>query len=108
MQWAQISGARIIIEASPEGYDVEPSQGTHFFHNITALRLGYFTIPPGSSRQNRHDDGFVDWEWLKRQPAVQETKYLRHVRTSEPLVAFIDGRKGFGLIARSNDAAGSE
>jgi hypothetical protein len=99
VQWSQIAGARIIIEASPDGYNVDPSQGTHFFHNITALRLGYFTIPPGSSRSNPSEDGFVDWGWLERLPAEQETKFLRHVRTPVPLVAHIDGRKGLGLIA---------
>ncbi len=107
VQWAQIAGARIIIEASPAGYDVEPSQGTHFFHNITALRLGYFTIPPGSSRANPLGEGFVDWDWLERLPADQETRYLRHVRTPVSLVAHIDGRKGLGLIARRNGAGGS-
>ena len=99
VQWGQIAGARIIIEASPEGYNVDPSQGTHFFHNITALRLGYFTIPPGSSKANQSEGGFVDWDWLTGLPAIEETGFLRHVRTPAPLVAHIDGRKGLGLIA---------
>jgi DNA-binding NarL/FixJ family response regulator len=99
VQWSQIAGARIIIEASPAGYNVEPSQGTHFFHNITALRLGYFTIPPGSSKVDQSDGGFVDWEWLTGLPAIEETGFLRHVRSQAPLVAHIDGRQGLGLIA---------
>jgi len=99
VQWSQIAGARIIIEASPQGYNVEPSQGTHFFHNITALRLGYFTIPPGTSKADQSDGGFVDWGWLTGLPAIEETGFLRHVRTPAPLVAHIDGRRGLGLIA---------
>jgi len=99
VQWGQIAGARIIIEASPAGYDVDPSQGTHFFHNITALRLGYFTIPPGSSKVKQSDGGFVDWEWLTGLPAIEETGFMRHVRTPAPLVGHIDGRQGLGLIA---------
>lgn len=103
VRWSHISGARIIIEASPQGYNVEPSQGTHFFQNITALRLGYFTIPPGSKREKQVEGGFVDWDWLKHQPALEETEFLRHVRPSDPLVAYIDGRKGLGLIALCRD-----
>jgi hypothetical protein len=99
VQWSQISGARIIVEASPEGYNVDPSQGTHFFHNLTALRLGYFTIPPGAERDRPRKDSFVDWDWLDRQPAVAETEHLRHVRPERPLVAYIDGRSGLGIIA---------
>ncbi len=99
VQWSQISSARIIVEASPEGYNVEPSQGTHFFHNLTALRLGYFTIPPGADRDRPRRDSFVDWDWLDRQPAVAETEHLRQVRPERPLVAYIDGRSGLGIIA---------
>jgi len=101
VQWSQISGARLIIEASPSGYDVEPSQGSHFFHNITSLRIGYFTVPPGARPDDRSQGNFVDWSWLDAQPAVQETEYLRHVRLNSPLVAMVDGRKGLGVIARA-------
>jgi len=101
VQWAQISGAKIIIEASPSGYNVDPSQGTHFFHNITSLQIGYFTIPPGSQPTDRTNGNFVDWEWLDRQPALDETEYLRHVRLEKPLVALIDGRENVGVIAQT-------
>ncbi len=99
VQWSQISNARIIIEASPEGYNVEPSQGTHFFHNLTALGLGYFTIPPGADRDHQRNGSFVDWQWLADQPAVRETEHLRHVAPPVPLVAYLDGRNSLGLIA---------
>jgi hypothetical protein len=105
VQWSQISGARLIIEASPSGYNVDPSQGSHFFHNITSLRIGYFTVPPGGHPEDRSQGDFVDWAWLDAQPAVQETEYLRHVRLASPLTAMVDGRKGLGVIARTTPAA---
>jgi len=99
VQWAQISGAKIIVEASPQGFSVEPSQGSHFFHNLTALRLGYFTIPPGATRERPQRDSWVDWAWLADQPAAVETAHLRLVRTTAPLIAHLDGRHGVGLVA---------
>ncbi len=100
VQWSQISGARVIIEASPSGYNIDPSQGSHFFHNITSLRIGYFTIPPGAHPSDRTQDNFVDWAWLDAQPALHETEYLRHIRLDKPLQAMVDGRQGVGVIAR--------
>lgn len=100
VQWSQIAGARIIIEASPKGYNVDPSQGTHFFHNITALRLGYFTVPPGAHVNDPTKDNLIDWPWLDAQPAVAETEFLRHIRLEQPLVGMVDGRTGLGVIAR--------
>jgi len=99
VQWAQISGARIIVEASPEGYDVDPSQGAHFFHNITSLGIGYLTIKPGATQVAPIDGSFVDWDWLDAQPAVQETEHLRRIRTAKPIHAVLDGRSGTGVIA---------
>jgi DNA-binding NarL/FixJ family response regulator len=98
--WAQISGAKIIVEASPGDYLVDPSQGAHFFHNITSLGIGYFTIPPGAHKGNGNEE-FVDWAWLDAAPAFQETPHLRHVRLTHPLAAMVDGRKGLGVIADS-------
>jgi CheY-like chemotaxis protein len=100
VEWSQISSAHIIVEASPPGYDVDPSQGTHFFQNITALGIGYLTVPPGASRDRPVTESFVDWSWLDAQPAVTETQYLRHVRTPAPLDIFLDGRESRGVIAR--------
>jgi CheY-like chemotaxis protein len=100
VQWAQIAGARIIVEASPEGFNVDPSQGAHFFHNITALGIGYLTVPPGATRGTPRPDGFVDWGWLDEQPARTETGFLRHVRLEQPLQAVLDGRDSRGVLAR--------
>jgi hypothetical protein len=100
VQWSQIAGARIIVEASPQGYNVDPSQGAHFFHNITALGIGYLTVPPGSTRAAPAAEGFVNWDWLDAQPAETETDYLRHVRLDRPLLAVLDGRDSRGVLAR--------
>jgi CheY-like chemotaxis protein len=97
--WSQISGAQIIIEASPKGFAVDPSQGSHFFHNITSLGVGYFTIPPGAGMRREDGRPFIDWQWLNEHPALAETKHLRHVRLENPLTALVDGRKGVGVIA---------
>jgi hypothetical protein len=104
VQWRQISRARVIVEASPKGYDVEPSQGTHFFQNITSLRIGYLTIPPGAvkpSTPGADSKGqFLDWDWLDARPAHRETEHLRHLRFRRSLIVVLDGREGRGLIAK--------
>ncbi|NHZ73457.1 MAG: hypothetical protein GWP16_03185 [Nitrospirae bacterium] len=99
VQWSQISNVRAIVEASPEGYDVEPSQGTHFFQNIVSLRVGYLTLPPGAD--NPEDTGeFLDWAWLDSLPAATETDHLRHLHLERPLTIVLDGREGHGVIAK--------
>jgi hypothetical protein len=104
VQWRQISRARVIVEASPKGYDVEPSQGTHFFQNITSLRIGYLTIPAGADRTGKSTGNangqFLDWQWLDAQPAQRETAHLRHLNFCKPLIVVLDGREGRGLIAK--------
>jgi hypothetical protein len=99
VKWSQISNVRVIVEASPAGYDVEPSQGTHFFQNITSLRLGYLTLPPGVGNGPDETD-FLDWRWLDAHPAYRETKHLRHLRLAEPLTVVLNGPDGRGSVAR--------
>ncbi len=98
VQWSQIAGVRVMIEASPAGYDVDPSQGTHFFQNITALRIGYLTIPPGADRAQPRDGQFLDWDLLSAAPEVARTAHLRHVRFAQPLEVVLDGRLGLGAV----------
>jgi hypothetical protein len=100
VRWAQVSRARVIVEASPEGYAVEPSQGTHFFHNIAAHNVGYLTLPPGADKADPAQELFMDWQWLDSQPAFVETDYLRHIRLETPLTVVLDGRKGRGIVAK--------
>jgi hypothetical protein len=98
IDWAKISGARVVVEATGENVRVELSQGSHFFHNIVSLGVKYFNLPIAGAAS-------VDWDWLARQPAVDETPFLRHVRLARPLLAQVDGRSGRGLIARPPEAA---
>ncbi|MCW5804008.1 MAG: histidine kinase [Deltaproteobacteria bacterium] len=88
--WDQISGARVIVEAGFSDLTVTPSQGTHFFQNLTSFNVGYFTVDPTT--------GFVDWPWLAAQPAVRATSTVRHLHTSSPLVVKMNGKLGRGAI----------
>jgi CheY-like chemotaxis protein len=92
--WPQISAARIIIESGLKNYRIDPSQGTHFFQNLTSFRVGYFTINPYIN------EGSYDVEYLDSLVAVYENSYLRHVRFENPLEIMIDGRKHKGVILK--------
>lgn len=94
VKWANISAAKVIIEAGLPNYRIEPSQGTHFFQNLTSFRVGYLTINPHS------DDGHYDTEFLNNQKAEWEDEYLRHIQFEEDLVVKIDGKKNLGLIMK--------
>ncbi|MGD0591372.1 MAG: PEP/pyruvate-binding domain-containing protein [Bacteroidota bacterium] len=92
--WDQISGASVIVESGFKDIDVTPSQGSHFFQNITSFRVGYFTV------NTSHNLGFIDWDWLKVQPAFQEFNHVRHLRFDKPFSAKINGRKNRGVIMK--------
>jgi hypothetical protein len=92
--WEQISGARVIVEAGFADFKVTPSQGTHFFQNLTSFDVGYFTVNPDAG------DGFVDWAWLGAEPAVRETAYVRHLRYDRPVVVKMNGKNGEGIILK--------
>ena len=92
--WDQINGAKAIIEAGFKDFKVEPSQGSHFFQNLTSFGIGYFTI---NSFQN---EGFVDWEWLAKQPAVSSKTFTRHLRFEKPLTVRINGRTNEGIVIK--------
>jgi len=95
VKWAHISQAKVIVESGLENYRIEPSQGTHFFQNLTSFDVGYFTINPFLD-----GDGFFDEAFLNRQPAVFETKYIRQVRFDEPITIKINGRKKIGVVMK--------
>ncbi len=86
VQWRNISGVGAMIELRNEKLKADPSQGSHFFQNITSLGIHYITVTEGS-------DDYFDWEWVGSQPAIQETTYLRHVRLDKPFTLKIDGKK---------------
>lgn len=92
--WAQVSTARIIVEVGLDKFVVDPSQGSHFFHNLTSFGTAYLTI------NQRMDQGFVDWAWLDRQPAESETELVRHVRLEIPVEARIDGRRSQAAVLK--------
>ena len=94
VSWDQISAARVIVECGFRDFKVTPSQGTHFFQNLTSLNIGYFTVNPDE------DEGFVDWDWLTSQPAVQELGCVRHLRFEEPLLVKMNGKKNEGIILK--------
>ncbi|MCX6113319.1 MAG: hypothetical protein NTY22_08605, partial [Proteobacteria bacterium] len=94
VNWSQISKARVMIEVALENFNIDPSHGSHFFHNITSLEIGYLTIPV-----NSYGD-FVDWEWLEDQPAVYESPLVRHIKLETPLEVILNGRKGKGTILK--------
>jgi hypothetical protein len=98
VEWQQMSAAKIIIETNLDGFNVDPSQGSHFFHNMVSLNLGYFHI------NNHGQKEFVNWDFLGRQPAFREGKFIRHLRFSEPLIVKIDGRTSFGIILKPGNA----
>ena len=94
VRWDQISGARIIVEAGFEDMAITPSQGSHFFQNITASQIGYFTVNPQAG------EGFINWEWLSAQPSTTELRYVRHIRCQSPIVVKMNGQKHSGVILK--------
>jgi len=90
--WPQISSAKIIVEAGLEDFRIDPSQGTHFFQNLTSFKVGYFTINPFIN------DGFFDLNYLKKQPAICENKFLRHISFKNPLSIIIEGKTNRAVI----------
>jgi hypothetical protein len=92
--WDQISGAGVIVESGFKDFNVTPSQGSHFFQNITSFRIGYFTV-------NSIDKlGFINWEWLSQQKAREETRYIRHLQFDDPIHVRINGHKNKGIIIK--------
>ncbi|MFH2143186.1 MAG: PEP/pyruvate-binding domain-containing protein [Bacteroidota bacterium] len=92
VKWAQISMASVIVESGLENYRIDPSQGTHFFQNLTSFRVGYLTVNPYIN------DGFYDLEFLNKQEAVYENEYIRHLKFPEPVIVEIDGKSNKGVI----------
>lgn len=94
VKWSEISAARLIVEASLGNYRIEPSQGTHFFQNLTSFGVGYFTVNPYAA------DGIFDMAWLDARPAEMETAHVRVVSFDAPLRIGIDGRRGVGVVLK--------
>ena len=93
VKFGQIAGARVIVESPFPGVEFMPSQGTHFFHNLTSFEILYFST-------GGHGDQRIDWAWLAGQRAAGEAEFVRHVRLQSPLLIKVDGRTGRGVILR--------
>ena len=91
VEWGQIAGAKAIVEATLPDVFTDPSQGAHFFHNLTSFEVSYFFIRHTGPRQ-------IAWDWIERQPAASESEYVRHIELAAPLDVRVDGRTGRGVI----------
>ena len=94
VEWYQISKARVVVESNLGNFIVEPSQGSHFFHNMISLRMGYFHI------KNKSRKEFVHWDWLKQQPALGKGQFVKHLRFDRPLKVKLNGRTSSGVILK--------
>jgi hypothetical protein len=102
VNWAQIRRARAIVETTLPDVMPDPSQGSHFFHNVTSFGVFYLYVRPDTG-------GYVDWGWLDARPAVEETAHVRRIRLDAPLVVKVDGRSGRGVIrVAGGEASGPE
>lgn len=98
VNWSQISNARVLVEVALDSYRIEPSQGTHFFQNLTSFGVGYFYINPFIEA-----NGFFNETYLNNHDAVWESEYLRHIRFDNPAVIKINGRNKIGLVLKPTD-----
>jgi hypothetical protein len=99
VSWSQICAARVIVETTLEDFLVEPSQGSHFFQNLTAFGIAYLTVNPWSAQ------GFIDWGWLDAHPAVSESRFVRHIRVFAALEARINGEVSEAAVLKRSERA---
>jgi hypothetical protein len=100
VKWDQISGAKAIVEAGFKDMEVAPSQGSHFFQNITSFQVGYFTIHSKIKR------GFIDWDWLSSQKSIEEKQFTRHLRFAKPITIKMNGHQNKGIILKPEEDLG--
>ncbi len=94
VNWSHISNARIIVEVELADFKVDPSLGSHFFHNVTSMNIGYFDVPYGSTAT------FIDWSWLKSMEPLRRTRSFVHVRSSGAFLTKMDGRRSVSIICK--------
>ncbi|MCF8234570.1 MAG: pyruvate, phosphate dikinase [Bacteroidales bacterium] len=102
VKWPQISAARIIVETDFEDYPLDASSGSHFFHNVTSMNVGYFTV------QTSVSNAYIKYDVLDKQPLVEETEYFRHIRFEEPFKILMDGKKRISMIVNNHENNGNE
>lgn len=94
VNWGQISKAKVIVEVGMKQFPIDPSFGSHFFQNVTSMRIGYFTIDPKKDRDT------LDLPWLTNQPVIKKTSFTTWYRLEEPLTVYIDGKSGDGMVIK--------
>lgn len=102
VKWPQISGAKFIVEAGLENYRIDPSQGTHFFQNLTSFRVGYITVNPYINQ------GYLDYDYLNKAPLISDDKFVKHVRFDEPLDVIINGQNRKAAVIKRVGIVGGE
>jgi len=91
--WPQISNAKVIVEVSLPDFHLDASLGSHFFHNVTSMNVGYFSVNEGTK------EGTVQWDKFRKQKVVEKGKFFRHIRFDDPLLIRMDGKKGMAVIS---------
>ena len=94
VDWSQISNARVIVETSLQDFPLDASLGSHFFHNVTSMNVGYFSI------QHDSPGSFIRWDMVRSQAVVEETEYVKHVRFGEPVCILMDGKKRISIVLK--------
>ncbi|MBN2572750.1 MAG: hypothetical protein JXA68_11520 [Ignavibacteriales bacterium] len=93
VDWGQIAGAKVIVESTLPNINVELSQGSHFFHNLTSFKVLYFSI-------HHESENTIDWKWLNEQSTVTEKEFVKHIKLEKPIFIKADGRTGKGVILK--------
>ena len=94
--WPQISGAKIIVETDLDGFPLDASYGSHFFHNLTSLNIAYFSIVQG-------DKSFINYDFFKNKKIINETKHFKHIRFENPVMVKMDGKQRIAIIEMPNE-----
>jgi hypothetical protein len=95
--WSQISNAKVIVEVGFKDYPLDASLGSHFFHNVTSMNVGYLSVSNNSTRN------FISWDKLEEQKLIERTEYFKHVRFNKPLNIIMDGRKMIAAILTNGE-----
>lgn len=97
VRWNNINHAKVIVEYGLKDFNIDASQGTHFFHNLVAMNVGYFNIKYSANNNEQLND-FIDWDWIKKQTPVKDLKYTALIRTEKPMQVKMDGKNGIAVI----------
>ncbi|RKY54214.1 MAG: hypothetical protein DRP93_05375, partial [Candidatus Neomarinimicrobiota bacterium] len=93
IQFGQISQSKVIVESGIQGFDIPPSQGTHFFHNVVAMNIGYFSVPYQSEEED-----FINWDLLRSMKKIGKWKYFKHIHSAKPINVKMNGKTGEAII----------